>query len=650
MRLKVKGDTFFLPSSDGSVYFRNNMSSFRMEGISINQWIEKLMPIFNGEHSLQEVTNGLPEQYQERVYEIAEVLFTNGFVRDVSRDHPHQLKESVQQKFASQIEFLDSFEGSGAYRFQLFRQSRVLAIGAGSFMVSLMKSLLESGMPQIQMVITNPESTNRKRILELEEYARLTDPLVKLDEIHVTEDGVVGWRKVIEPFDVVFFVSHESEEAELKALHQACRDENKILLPALIMKQAGIAGPLVHPNSRGCWESARRRIHHSAIHKVSTLHTVSSTAEAMLANVIVFEWLKTAAEVAVSELYNKIFLLNLETLEGNWHPFLPHPLAAGIPTIHRIEDFEQLIENQTNSSDPNRLIPYFSRLTSSEIGIFHRWEEGELRQLPLSQCSVQVADPLSAGPSELLPVIICNGISHEEARKEAGLAGIEAYMSRMSPLVLEANRKENPNSAISSLTRFVGIGAGETFAEGISRGLQKCLFEALRLMLEHDTPSVSLITLDQVDDEQTRYYLRTLNTMKHSPAIGYSEALFGFPVAWVGVHDCWYGEVDFDQTRALRRALQRALLDIQNKNAMDSSSNSSGAVRSAVNVTAVRTDVKVCLPVSDPLDHYEPLRAALRLLKDAGKTIDVFDLASEAFLKEELGGVFGVSLRGEAAD
>ena len=43
MRLKVKRDTFFLPDPNRGVYFRNNISSFRMEGSGIDQWVEKLI-------------------------------------------------------------------------------------------------------------------------------------------------------------------------------------------------------------------------------------------------------------------------------------------------------------------------------------------------------------------------------------------------------------------------------------------------------------------------------------------------------------------------------------------------------------------------------------------------------------------------------
>ncbi len=104
-----------------------------MKGSMIDQWVKKLIPMFNGEYTLESLTNGLPGPYRERVYEIAEVLYQNGFARDASQDRPHQLADPVLKKYASQIEFLESFGDSAAYRFQAYRQARVLAIGSGSF-------------------------------------------------------------------------------------------------------------------------------------------------------------------------------------------------------------------------------------------------------------------------------------------------------------------------------------------------------------------------------------------------------------------------------------------------------------------------------------------------------------------------------------
>src|SRR3954454_17793625 len=108
-RLKVKRDTFYLPDPKGGVYFRNNVSSFRMEGGTICQWIEKLIPMFNGEQTLGDLTEGLTALYRNRVYEIGETLYKNGFVRDASQDSPHQLKARVLEKYVSQIEFIENF-------------------------------------------------------------------------------------------------------------------------------------------------------------------------------------------------------------------------------------------------------------------------------------------------------------------------------------------------------------------------------------------------------------------------------------------------------------------------------------------------------------------------------------------------------------
>ncbi|WP_141500696.1 putative thiazole-containing bacteriocin maturation protein [Paenibacillus luteus] len=644
-RLKVRGDTFFLPGSDGSVYFRNNIGSFRMEGASINQWIEKLMPIFNGEHSMQEVTSGLSEPYQKRVYEIAEVLFANGYVRDVSGDQPHQLDESVQKKYASQIEFLDSFEGSGGYRFQLFRESNVLAVGSGSFFVSLVKALLEAGMPRIQLLITRSGITDRERIFELAERARLSDQQVRVDEILMPSEGSVDWKEAIQPFDAVFFVATAPSETELIEIHQACRDEKKVLLPAVVLGQTGIAGPLVHPKSDGCWESAWRRVHQVAINNALADPSVSSTAEALLANVVVFEWLKISAEVIRPELNNKLYLLNLETLEGSWHPFLTHPLVNRVPAAAVIDDVVAIVESEAEERTANSksLITYFSRLTSSETGIFHLWEEGDLLQLPLSQCRVQIADPLSLGPSELLPERIYNGLNHEEARTEAGLAGVESYAARLEEILFDAKSKADSDALMQGSRVFIGIGAGRSAAEGVSRALQKCLNQELIQSLKEQPLTISLATLDVVGDEHIRFYLTSLNTMKENPECGFSDDVMGFPTAWVGIKGKWYGAVDFNQTKALRRALQQALLDIQNKE------NSS--VRNSLCLTTVHTKKEEVSSFSitkdDTQTYRESLLSALKQLKRMNKKIITYDLAVEAFMKEELAGVFGVSLREE---
>jgi putative thiazole-containing bacteriocin maturation protein len=634
MRLKVKRDTFFLPDPNSGVYFRNNVSSFHMKGSTIDQWINKLMPMFNGEYTLGNLTHGLPGQYRDRVYEIAEVLYKNGFVRDVSQDRPHQLEDQVIKKYASQIEFLESFGDSGAYRFQAYRQAKVLAIGSGPFLVSLVSSLVESGMPKFHVLITDSVPTNRMRLEELVVHARKTDPEAAVEEVILKKEGESSWREIVKSFDSVLYVSQEGNVEELRALHRICREEKKLLLPAIFLHQVGLAGPLVHPDSEGCWESAWRSIHESVFGKDEQLQSFTSTAGAMLANVIVFELFKNVTGVTESEQRNQFFMLDPDTLEGNWHDFMPHPLVTGRITAEWIRDLDLGLKQSSGKEELGGLLLYLSHLTSAESGIFHILEEEDLKQLPLAQCRVQAVDPLSVGPAELLPSIVCTELTHEKARKEAGLSGIEAYVSQMADVIIAALpllRQKVESGEI------VGVGAGETIAEGVCRGLQKCLTAELSKQLVDQKNVVSRVQLSDVEDERCRYYLQALTTMQGAPVIGLGKEVSGFPVVWVGTNDRWYGSVDLNTTMALQKALQQALMDGKNQSAQALPDSFVFLAEKAPQSLVIRTSEEIS----------EVLQSAMQVLKRNRKRILVFELELEPFLKKELVGVYGTLLREE---
>jgi putative thiazole-containing bacteriocin maturation protein len=626
MRLKVKRDTFFLPDPNSGVYFRNNVSSFRMEGSTIVQWVEKLIPMFNGENTLENLTYGLPGAYRDRVYEIADALYRNGFVRDVSQDRSHQLKEEVLKKYASQIEFVDNLVDSGAFRFQIYRQAKVLAVGSGPFFISLVSSLLDSGLPKFQMLITNQVQTNKGRLMELISHACKTDPDVEIEEVtrNRNKQGESSWEEILKPFDYILYVSEQGDVDELRLLHRVSREEHKVFLPAICLEHAGLAGPFIHPDSEECWESAYRRIHQSALFKDQPFLAFSPTAGAMLANVIVFELFKNVTGVSEREQKNHIFLLDLETLEGSWHSFTSHLLVTGQTSARLVDDIDIRLAERLEREDPEKLLLSLNKLTSKVTGVFHIWEEGDLKQLPLAQCRVQTVNPLSEGPAELLQEIVCTGLTHLEARREAGLSGIEEYVSQF------VDRLDLPPE--------VEIGAGETFAEGICRGLQKCLDEALIKQSLEQGYSVLPVQLSTVEDERCRFYLQALSTLREAPTIGIGEEVSGFPVVWIGTNDGWYGSVDLNITLALRNALQQAIFNVQNEEEFDRAR--SLEISSMILEGKVPKSIEI--PACEERIQSEDLLNAMEILERNGHHLLVFELGLEPFLKEGLEGVFGV--------
>lgn len=637
MRLKVKGDTFFIPDPRGGVYFRNNTGSFRMEGEDIEQWLESLMPELNGEHTMEELTDDLPEPYQKRIHEIADVLYGNGFVRDVSQDREHQLDESLILTYKQQIDFLDSFGGSGAYRFQTYRQGKVLAVGSGPFLVSLCAALLESGLPHFQVLILDPDTTNRQRLSDLAASARRADPVVNVELISPGEGGPMNWSELVTPYDAVLYVASNAEELDsLWEVQSACREERKVLLPALFVRQTGMAGPLVRPDSSYGLGSAWRRIHEPLVTRDPELHTPSSTAQALLANVIVLEWFKASTGVTESHLPGRLFLLNLETLEGSWHAFLPHPLEdERQPADTQTLEIGKLLEPNSSTQASNGLLQALARLTSPATGILHLWEEGELKQLPLSLCRVQAADPLSAGPATLLPELVCAGMTHEEARREAGLAGIEAYVSRL------AQQNDQPASPQSELA---GIGTGETAAEAVCRALQHGLTELLANRTQAGKPTVTLARLNAIEDSRCNYYLQVLSVMQGTPEIGVGEDVAGFPVFWVRSQDSWFGGVGLTPASALRNALQLAVMKAQLEEGFHPSQ---AVVQSRLHFDEKQPERMIAIGVDTDGDYADRLRSALQVLQRQQKRIQIDELPLEPFLNEKLAGAYRVTVREE---
>ncbi|MGG7618449.1 putative thiazole-containing bacteriocin maturation protein [Bacillus coreaensis] len=626
-RLKVKRDTFFLPYPNSGVFFRNNVSSFRMEGSMIDKWVEKLMPMFNGQHTLEYLTTGLPGPYRDRVFEIAETLVSNGFARDVSQERPHQLTEQVIKNHASQIEFVDNLIDSGAFRFQCYRQSNVLAVGSGPFFISLISSLLTSGHPKFKILIMDTDQTNRRRLNELVARARKTDDEVEIEEL--TKNKERDWQEVMKPFDYILYVSEKADVEELRLLHKVSREGKKVFLPAICLEQVGLAGPFVHPNSEGCWESAWRRLHQTALTNEQPFSAYSLTAGSMLANVIVFELYKHVTGVSEKEQKERFFLLDLETLEGNWHPFIPHPLVTGHLSVRLVEDINVRLEQRTENRDPSSLLVHFNQLTSKVSGIFHKWEEGDLKQLPLSQCSVQAVNPLTEGPTDLLQERVCSALTHQEARIEAGLTGIEMYVSKMAD--------------IFELPPQVKIAAGVMLAEGVWRGLQKCLEEELIRQSLEPSYSVSIVKFRKVEDQRCRFYLQSLTTMQGAPTIALGENVSGFPVVWVGTRDGWYGSVDINRSLALRNALQQAIAKGQN--------HGESETPRSLEFTSLYLDEKEpqsieILTCEDRISS-EDLQEAIKVLERNRKQLQVYELDVEPFLKQELVGVFGVLVEEE---
>lgn len=651
MKLKVKSDTFVLPGLDGRVYFRNNIGSFQMEGASIQGWIEKLLPVFDGKTTLASLTEGLPTPYQNRIYELAGILYDNGVLKDVSQDEGHGMSEEVVDYFVPQIEFVDNLIGSGAARFETYRNAKVLIVGAGTMMMALAGTLFESGLETVHRVTvdsSNPEdathASNSARLQEVSELYQSLNSQPVIHDLSIQIKSTADLETVIQKMDAVLYVSEDGDAKELCRLESVCRRANKLFLPAVCLRKVGMVGPITwsnsvqseNPGSPGActWESALCRLHSSFLEADLQVSGFSETAGALLVNVLAFELFNILTGINDGSSENRFYTLNLETLEGSWHAFMP-ALQGELENVLRLEHPDERLAVNSPQRTLHETLSYFAQITDPVSGIFHVWDEGDLPQLPLALCRVQPVDSVSKGPAKLMEQIVRAGLTHEDARREAGLAGIEAYVQQ---LIGDAGMAD-----------LEGIGAGVTVPEAVGRGLLHSLVTKLKKTLQHKPVTINLVKIGVVDDEECQFCLAALRKTVSEPVIGIGD-LQGFPIAWVGVDDgCFIGTVGLSLNMALQQSLEFALLyessQVTSKRCLNQAfQNEVLTIEPTQYVISQRETVSLDINTWNGFTN-KLVESTLGLLAKDGKDVTLVNLAIEPFLMEVLAGVFGIFIR-----
>ncbi len=614
MRLKMNRDTFVYPQNNGGVYLRNNITSIQMEGNTIDQWLEKLMPMLDGSRSLEDITDGLPDPYKEQVIKITEVLYTNGFVRDTSQDLPHQLSYAVLEKYSSLIEFIDHLSHSGAHRFQNYRESKIAVIGFGPLLSSLAQSLLQSGLPAFTILHNNVQQSEMKKLQSHIKSETSTDPETSITFLPFNIDTCIN---DLANFDYVVYGNEDNNPEQLLMIQNICSNQSKSFLPVTLHDDQAFVGPFVSSDSAACWKTASLRIGKPDNEKNRT--TSSSTASNLLANIAVFMLFKKITGVQENH-ENSIYYLNVETLEGSWHPVSPHPLVNKKMKIEKIDDPLLFLKKSTNRElDLHSL---FYQITSSQTGIFQKFEEEDLTQLPLSQCKVKVADPFGENQPT---IIISSGRTHEDARLEAGLAGIETYVERLF--------QQSPEA--------MTIGTGRSAAEGMCRALQNRLQEIT--MKSHDKIQVfAKVNLHSIKDSYSMFLIQALSTLGDEINLFLGKQVHGFPVVWVQQNKKCFGCVSLDENRALQNALQGALLYQQNK---EKATSKNCIIASSI---IPNSGLKVInFPEQKEVPPIETLTSALETLSNCKCSAQFYTLRAESILNENTSGLFGITLSSE---
>jgi putative thiazole-containing bacteriocin maturation protein len=440
IRPKLKQDSIFLKTRDG-VFLQSDTATFLLKGKTMYQWLATLSPHMTGEYTLGEICETLAPSQQEMVVKLIDTLLQRGVVKNHIQEAPDLLSEAVRKHFGAQIELIDHYVDRPAQRFKTFRETRILLRGAGEALAALASSLVKNGLQHLYLLPDDEPSSY------LSELRAETDALGQ--EGIETGISCPASEKVSE-YDLVVYCADDSSLKDIAELQQDCFHEQKTFLPTAFFGKQALIGPLVRPGDGPCWVCAQMRIsantsreESAAIwrelalgHELSAWNTPLFTPQARnLGNGVGFELFKYLTGCLPSETVNGLIFHDLITLESYQSKVIAHPLCpacSNANTENALQQLTAVIEGQRDVKVElgDELLRQFNVLIDERAGIFHKFTDDTITQLPLKASRLLVrepASPLSAG----FEVATYNANTLLEARLTAMTEAVGRYTNSL---------------------------------------------------------------------------------------------------------------------------------------------------------------------------------------------------------------------------
>ena len=598
MKPRLRSDTLYLPGPEG-VYLLSNRGTLTLHGRSAYEWLDRLAPYLDGTHSLQELTSGLSSDRCDTVVGLVTALADKGFIKDVTEDRPHTLTAEEERAWASEIAFIDYWCDSAAHRFQRFRDSRVLTIGAGDTLTALVHANLFSGLKRVDAMTTAECPVDGGPSTELGGSASLRDPRQSLfieqaGDRFERSDAVAS---AIAPFDAVVHVSDRPMPGRVRRLNRACLAQGKLFVQAIVVDGVAWIGPITGADGIApCWECAwRRLLGHRQVQDGFTDQPGAPVSEflagatpAVVANQLSFEVFKHLTGAAPPQTGGSLVRLDLATLDSTSHSVSAHPgcgAHGAVVPVSRSAALERM-RHLVGSGDLDDEV--FSRRAATcfdtRTGLFGMIDEHDFAQVPLKVSTVSVSDPSPVRRAGGLPVVAAAATDLETARLRATRRACEVYaVSAVDPrrfmtsqdgqclawgrdLVDGGLRQVRAADAFPVLkgippTGVPGLASGRSWGEAVDAGL---LAQCERLTVEEAARSCGHVRrLDRSADgltALTRRHLRVLALMGLQPEVYDVTGSLGVPTfaARSGDRVAAYAS-GFDAPRALELLVERVL-------------------------------------------------------------------------------------------
>lgn len=439
VRPKLLLDSIFLPTESG-VYFRSRQGHFTLDGKHNYEILSELVPLLVGKQTTSELCAGLPLDKREPARKlIATLLEKRILINHV--DEITDLGQSVLEKFAPQIEFIEHFADTPVQRFAKFRHSRILLMGSGEPFRMLVLSLARNGLENILLDSDAPPAKHDKDFAELAQEYATKGIALSVERTNLVAESA----KITRPFDAVCYVNDAADLQKMSWLNERACSNQAYFLPGYLLGGKAFVGPLVRSGGPSCWMCGLLRHSMNIQPELEALiwrryalglpwdndgQPASAPLLRILGNLMGFELFRLFVGHIPTETDGTVLSIDIETLETGTSRLLPHPncphCSKDDPEVDRVFLTNAQMDTARENLDVGPKLRMMATSMDPLFGIVRRFDDDDLEQLPLFQSAVVLA----RSPDGQQATIPGYSLQHNAAARLDGLlSATRAYVA-----------------------------------------------------------------------------------------------------------------------------------------------------------------------------------------------------------------------------
>ncbi len=338
-----------LTKNEHGILLQSDLGTFQLHGKDITAFIDKVLPLLQGQHTSEEICRQLPEYGSQSIGKLLNLLISKGLVEEqlLTENASSMPYWQAQERFLKAYGVQQDDSGS-------LGDKKVLIIGLEPWSMNIAAELARTGVGYLHLLDSGQlneedllcirtltsEQLGQPRALAYQQSINAESPWCRVSSEALEIDDEAGLKVADDQWDLVVIALANDEQFRLKATADYIQEHELTALYGSLDGVESWVGPLVTPGESACWNCLRlRQLGNAdtptAAHDIDS-HSLSadrdSRARSLLAPLasvagshLAMEAIKILTGFADSELCSTVQVHHLIKGESTRHKIIPMP-------------------------------------------------------------------------------------------------------------------------------------------------------------------------------------------------------------------------------------------------------------------------------------------------------------------------------------